>query len=262
MDVPLIAAPVPVPRRVASGRGWTWLREAFDLFKQAPGTWIVIVLIYLVIDIVGSMLPGGSLLTTLLGQVFGGGLMLACAAADSGQKPKIGQLFAGFSGGRFGPLLLLAILYMGAMLILAVFGLLLALAFSALPLSEIRAMDLTAPDAVIEQLMPQLLSNLPLILVVLILVLLYIPLVMGLWLAPALIVLRGQQPIAAFKLSLRACVINAVPFLVYGAFGLLLTIAASIPLLLGWLVAAPVFFISIYTSYRDIFPLESDLSMT
>jgi hypothetical protein len=34
---------------------------------------------------------------------------------------------------------------------------------------------------------------------------------------------------------------------------LLLCIAASIPLFLGWLLLGPVITVSVYTSYRDIF---------
>ena len=35
---------VPGGRGVAAGRGLSWIGEAWDLFKQAPGLWIGIVL--------------------------------------------------------------------------------------------------------------------------------------------------------------------------------------------------------------------------
>ena len=41
--------------------------------------------------------------------------------------------------------------------------------------------------------------------------------------------------------------------LVYSLVGLVLAIAASIPLGLGWLVLGPMFGGSVYASYRDIF---------
>jgi len=33
--------------RVEAGRGWGWIVEGWRLFAQAPGIWIVILLIYL-----------------------------------------------------------------------------------------------------------------------------------------------------------------------------------------------------------------------
>ena len=252
-------APVEL-RRVAAGRGWSWLIEAWELFMRAPGTWIVIIVIYLAILAAASFVPGGSVLSSLFEQVFGAGLILACYALDSSQPLKIGLLFAGFRSSRFGALLLLAVLNMVALFALTLLGLLLAAACSALPESGFSVMDVISPDDLMQQMLPQLMSNLALLLVVLVLLTLYIPLLMGMWLAPALIILRGQEPIAAFKLSFRACTINAVPFLVYSVLGLVLGIVASIPLFLGWLLATPVFFISIYTSYRDIFPPAPDFN--
>ena len=46
---------------------------------------------------------------------------------------------------------------------------------------------------------------------------------------------------------------NVIPFLIYGLVGLVLTIVATIPLLLGWLVLIPMLIASIYVSYKDIF---------
>jgi len=222
------------------GRGANWLGEAFELLMRAPGTWIAIALIYIVIMVAASMIHGGSLLTALFGPVFSGGLILGCSAQDSGQELKVEHLFAGFSGGRFGQLLLLAVLYLAAMLALVVLGAVLALGCFGLSLSSISSLDTVGGYI------------LPLLLVVLILLALYIPVAMGMWLAPALIVLRGLDPVAAFKLSFHACLINFMPFLIYGILALLLAIAATIPLLLGWLVIMPVFIISVYTAYRDI----------
>ena len=249
-------------RKVDTGRGWSWLTEAWELFMRAPGTWIAIIVIYILIFAAASSVHGGSLLTTLFEQVFSGGLILACSAQDSGQPLKIELLFAGFSGSRFRKLLLLALLNMAALFALALLGLLLAVASSALSSSEFTAMDIVSPDSVVERILPQMLSNLPLLLVALVLLSLYIPLLMGMWLAPALIVLRDQEPVAAFRLSLKACMVNFMPFLIYGLIGLLIAIAATIPLGLGWLLAAPVFSISIYTSYRDMFPPAPDFNAT
>jgi uncharacterized membrane protein len=82
---------------------------------------------------------------------------------------------------------------------------------------------------------------------------LFLPLMMAVWFAPALIVLRGREPWAAMKESFSGCLQNVIPFLLYGLIGIGLAIVATIPLALGWFVLAPVTIASIYTSYCDIY---------
>jgi uncharacterized membrane protein len=53
--------------------------------------------------------------------------------------------------------------------------------------------------------------------------------------------------------SFTGCLRNIVPFLVYGVVMLALSLIASIPLGLGWLVLGPVLAASLYTSYKDIY---------
>ena len=89
--------------------------------------------------------------------------------------------------------------------------------------------------------------------VLLLATLLGIPLIMGYWFAPALVLFRGDEPFAAMKTSFTACMRNVPPFLVYGLLGILFAIVASIPFGLGWLVLLPVYAASMYASYKDIF---------
>jgi uncharacterized membrane protein len=81
----------------------------------------------------------------------------------------------------------------------------------------------------------------------------WLPVVMLVWFAPALVMLGGMDPWAAMVLSFRGCMKNFTPLLVYGAIGLGLAIVASIPFLLGWLVLYPVTVATVYASYCDIF---------
>src|SRR5205814_6546996 len=46
--------------------------------------------------------------------------------------------------------------------------------------------------------------------------LLYLPLVMAIWFAPALIVLGNAEPWQAMKLSFMGSIKNIIPFLIYG----------------------------------------------
>jgi uncharacterized membrane protein len=76
---------------------------------------------------------------------------------------------------------------------------------------------------------------------------------MAYWFAPPLIVLNGEEPIAALKKSFRACWQNMGATLVYGLIWIGLAIVASIPFGLGWLVLAPVMAGSWYASWRETF---------
>ncbi len=76
---------------------------------------------------------------------------------------------------------------------------------------------------------------------------------MALWFAPALVALRGTAPVDAIKQSFFGCLKNVVPFLIYGIIMMVLSIVATIPLGLGWLVLGPVAIASVYVAYRDIY---------
>jgi uncharacterized membrane protein len=82
---------------------------------------------------------------------------------------------------------------------------------------------------------------------------LMLPLVMAIWLAAPLAVLNDQGAFDAMKGSFMGCLKNIVPYLLYGIVMLVLSVVASLPIMLGWLVLGPVLAASIYTSYRDIY---------
>jgi uncharacterized membrane protein len=68
-----------------------------------------------------------------------------------------------------------------------------------------------------------------------------------------LVVFEGVPAVRAMQLSVHACLLNLLPFLLYGAvmFGLL--VVAVAPLFAGLVLWMPLAVISGYTSYRDIF---------
>ncbi len=263
MTTPAIAA--LEPRKAEAGRGWDWFVEAVGLFRQSPGIWIGICLVYVVIIIAASAVPGASLLTTLFGPVFSGGLILACASQDAGTGVRIEHLFAGFRGSHFGQLVLLAVLYLGAILALVIVGAILAIAVLGLSPSHLDVMRSDPTQ-----------YFLPMLLLITVLFGLFIPVMMGMWLAPALIALRNIGPVDAFKLSFKACMVNWAPLLIYGLVVLLVPFVIAIPVGIIWaasssagltaivgfillvlfmVFAMPVAFISIYTAYRDMFPM-------
>ena len=228
-----------------AGQGMAWLSAAWDLFKRAPGIWIALVVIYIVLAMVLSFIPMiGQLALTLLGPVFMGGILLGCKALGDGEELRIDHLFAGFKE-KLGPLVIVGALYLGGLVIIGVlvFGLG-AMLFGANALANLGsgAMGMNAGSAIISML---LLSCLVLLLA--------LPLAMAMWFAPALVVFHDMQPVVAMRSSFFASLKNIMPMLIYGLILMVLAIVATIPFGLGWLILLPVLMASSYTAYRDIY---------
>jgi len=225
-------------QRVPAGNGVAWLSEGWRMFRQAPGAWIGITLVLVVIGLV-AMIPLIGLLIGLLGPVLVGGLMLGCKAQDDGDDLSVGHLFAAFSG-HAGNLILVGVIYLaGAVAI----GIVAALMGGGIGFGAAMMGGSKASAAMI----------LPMLLVLLVVLALMIPLAMAVWYAPALVVLHEVAPFEAMKSSFFACIKNFVPFLIYGLVVFVLAIVATIPIGLGWLVLLPVMWASVYASYKDMF---------
>ena len=236
---------VPEGRTRDAGQGTAWLSAAWELFKSAPGIWIALVVIYIVLAMVLSFIPMiGQLALTLLGPVFMGGILLGCKALDDGGELRIDHLFAGFKE-KLGPLVMIGLLYLAGIVVVGVivFGIG-AMLFGASALANLSS----AGNGV--NLGSAIVSILVLTCVALLMVL---PLAMAMWFAPALVVFHDMQPLAAMQSSLFACIKNMMPMLFYGLILLVLGIVATIPFGLGWLILLPVALASSYTAYRDIF---------
>ena len=235
------------PRTVSAGRGWSWIAEAWELFRQAPGAWIgALVLLYLIIMVL-SLIPFiGTLATTILGPMLTAGLMMGAHAQYRGEGFAVSRLFAGLSE-KPGPLAVVGLVYLVcAILIGLVIGVLVAVMIGT-------SGALTAGQAMDSASLEAMASGPGMLLPVLVALLLAIPLGMAMFFAPALVALNDVPVLQAFKLSFLGCIKNILPFLVYGVIAMLLVILGMLPLLLGLLVVLPVLSIGLYTSYRDIF---------
>ena len=236
-----------VPERTAAGNvpgghGWQWIVDGFALFKQQPGMWIGITLVWMLIVVGLQIIPFiGWLAVNLLMPILVGGIMLGARAQDRGEGLSFGHLFAGFSTNT-GNLVVVGVL--GLLAFVAIFALV-AMVFGA---SMFAVFGLGAANATV--LSPAIFTALFGALVALALL---IPVYMALWFAPALVAFRGVTATEAMKASFTANLKNIMPFLVYGLAMFVLAILASIPLALGWLVLGPTLIASVYTAYKDIF---------
>ena len=231
------------PRQVAAGQGWQWIVEGFELFKKSPIIWVVLFIILFLITIALHFIPIlGPLVFYILSPVFLAGLMIGCKAQQNGEELEIAHLFAGFKKNTNSLIALGGIYLVGQIII---FGVMYIFGGGAIfTLMRGGQPDLAAMTAAISSAMLAVLVGLAL----------YIPLAMALWFAPALAVFNDMQPVPALKSSFDACLKNIIPFLIYGIALFVLSLIASIPLFLGFLVLIPVIFTSIYTGYKDIYP--------
>jgi uncharacterized membrane protein len=254
---PETVAPIVNPRAVDAGRGAAWWSEGWRLFTPAVGPWILIVVVGFVLNLILAFIPIlGSIAGHLLFPILVGGLMLGCRAIDRGEPLTISHLFAGF-GPRAGSLLIVALIYIAVAIAITIFVVaLLFVFFGAAMLSQLWS----TPDSISDR---AVLGGLALagLVGVLLFLLFYLPLVMAVWFAPALVVLQGAEPWTAMKLSFSGSLKNILPFLIYGLVGIALAIVATIPLLLGWLVLGPVAVASVYASYCDIFEPPAAVSV-
>lgn len=233
-------------RIVAADRGWQWIVEGFRMFRGQPLVWIAMVVIMLVISAASAMIPLlGALILNLVTPVFFAGLMLACRTTDQGGEPEVGQLFGAFKT-HAAPLVTVGGIYLVGNIIAV--GVMFAFAGGA-ALPAVLGKGAANPEA-IRTALGGLMLGFAVGLAV------FAPVLMAVWFAPLLIVFRGVAPVEAMKLSLTVCWQNMMPFLVYGVIALLLSIAAFLPLMLGFIVLVPVMVCSIYMSYKDIFPEE------
>jgi len=218
---------------------------AFSLFKKNPLIWVVLHLILILIGAGLSMLPViGPYLLYLLTPLLLGGLMTAAKDIDSGQDIEIAHLFRGFRQNTSHLITVGGVYLVGQVVISGVMITLGGPEFQQALKVGVEGID---PASITPEVATRIL------IAVLAGMALFVPLAMATWFSPALVILDNQPGFAAIGESVRACLRNVWPFLVYGVFSLLLLIVASIPFGIGLVLWIPVMVLTIYTSYREIF---------
>jgi hypothetical protein len=249
---------------VPAAHGWTWVKDAVDLYMDQRWFWTGMVLLFGLLMVVVSLIPVlGSLAATLAGPVLSGGMMRAARSQQQGKPLQVSLLFCGWSDHRK-ELLLLGVFNLLYALLLGLLVFVFTLLFFQGLQSPPTAAVLMQHGAAAAGLM-------------LLVVLLSMLVGMAMWFAPCLVVLEGQAAGASMKNSCQAVAQNWRPFLAYGLVLLLaaLVVSVLIGLVVGvlgtllsfggvqWLtpllmlaLASPtiaVFTLTSYTGYRDIF---------
>lgn len=236
--------------------GLNWLGEAFSLMFKAPGAWLGMFVVFLLIAFVMSSVELLQILTSVLSPIFMAGFMFAADKARQGKSVMIDDLFVGFKQ-AFRPLFRLGLLYLAInLLIVVIIGFFVE---QQLTTEQVKAVQGASTTVEMEQVLrdyPQLADVF--INALLWLFVLLIPVMMASWMAPALILLAGAGPLEALKLSFMASARNWLAFTVLGIALIPLYIMALMPLFLGMLVMMPITFICQYLAFADIFHVVQD----
>jgi uncharacterized membrane protein len=221
------------------GRGWA-------NFRAQPGPWIALLLLYVVIVLAGQLVPViGAAFVTLLAPALAAGMLHAAREGERDHAVELADLFAGVSeaSSRRG-LFLLGVLVLVATLVLG-----------ALFLVAAQALGLPVESGVGDSRRQALAG-----LVGLALLTAGLAAAMALFFAVPLVHFAGMAPLPALVASLRACLRNLVPLLVYGVSYSLLAILAGLPYGLGFLILAPVGVGANWACYTDIFAADHEES--
>lgn len=236
--------------QVSPGRGLGWVLEGSTFLRAAPLIWLINSLLFVVILGLLSVLPVfGTIAATLLQPILVAGLLQGCQDQASGGALQIDHLLAGFRKNAR-PLLMLGLVLglLTVLLILVLGGLVLAGGW-------LGAGSLGPDTPLGDGFDPSVQAAWFAILLAVAVVgsLLYVPLAMAAWFAPALVMLQGLDVWDSLRASFLACLRNPLPFLSYGVLLFVMLLIALVPFGLGLLVWLPVTFGSVYVSYRDIF---------
>jgi hypothetical protein len=250
-------------RVVPTLRGARWLGEGWRTFRAAPLGWLSLVFVYLVGTQVVSLVPVIGVLVALLAVPgLTVGMMGAARAASRGGTLRVAMLFEAFRSGPREQLLLGGV-YLACSFVI----------FGALALADA---DGTLRAALAGRGSPELVEAEDWARAGALFALLYGPVMMAFWFAPALAAWHSAGAAKALFFSFFACLINWRAFLAYGvAAGLLMVVlplaALALPLMLFGgdkakmaplvlpllILMLPTLFASFYASYRDVFGAEA-----
>ncbi len=235
------------PRSVDVSAGLNWYSCGWRLFMKAPAMWLVMMIIMLVIAIVLVIIPlVGQLALMLIAPALGGGFYFAVDSADRGGPVEPTMLFEGLRDpARRNPLLTLGALTLAV----GIVGLLVMMVTMAGGAMGGMMME----DGPMGEAGMRGGIGAGWLLGLLLMLALELAVIMGMFYAIPLVMLRRAAPVAAVKASFSACFKNLLPLLVFGVVYAVLAIIAVIPLGLGLLLLIPVSLCAGYCSYKDIF---------
>ncbi len=227
--------------------GVAWIKEGWRLFMLAPIPWTgMTALVFLVLIAVGMLPVAGVLAVHVLSPFIVAGYMAASRGGSQGETISFIYLAAGWREGRH-RLLVIGVVYMLATVLIFQMVKFFTGGDMEMLLRQAQNPQALTPEQaelILATALPAMTFG----------TLLFTPLLMATWFAPALTLFEGFPAGRALWWSLWACWVNWRSILVYSLLlGMAGMIALLIPLGLGLLVFVPWTLTSTYAAYQDIF---------
>lgn len=221
------------------------------MFLAAPGIWFLVTLAALALQAFALLIPLLGVPSFILCL---GGLMAACARAGSSHMD--GSSFVQGVTRHAGQLVVLSIAaLLGTGVVMATAVAVLALLGGVVAITTMAQAAALPPADALAQLAFVAAQFLGVLLIALLAATIPMTaLMMALWFAPALVVLRDLPALTALRVSFIACLKNWLPLTTYCLLLVPLSFLIVVSAFLGVLLVTPMLLGSLYASYRDVFP--------
>src|SRR2546423_1797543 len=190
-------------RSVPARHALAWYREAWRLYKIAPGAWIGVWVLFVLLAFGISVLPFLGILSPLVTPILVAGVMIAARAADREGAVRVGSLFAGFSS-HAGPLLLIGLLQLTLWFVFLVVASIAGIAYIGFTMGSQLASGKFTFDAL-----------LPLFVMGFVVGLVYLPITIAVWLAAGLVALHDVAALDALRMGFSAAFRTLLPLLLF-----------------------------------------------
>ncbi len=240
------------PKSVSIGKGVSWIRDGWKIFRNDMGMWILFTIIYFAAYFLLKLIPVvGILIAQLLNPVLMGGLLFAASESARGEKITFNHILYAFMepDARNKTLLIgaLGIVFTIICVIIAFFfiggGAVMGLLTGSM-----------SKDAGAGAMVGAGMMGVGMLLAVLIFMLLFLIYMTAIYFAIPLVVFTDISVVDAIGKSFKASIKNILPLFIYSIVVMIISvIAVPITLGLGLLALFPVLNGAYYASYIDIF---------
>ncbi len=243
---------LPPIRHVGVGHGVQWISEGWSLFLRRPGLWLVTALLQTLLILLVLLVPLlGQVGAHLLMPILSAGLMVVAHRVEYDEPVAVADAFTGFK--EHAPAVVnVGVWYMLGWMLIVALGLLLG---GGAALSGMAVGMETHYEW-----LGMIISVLGIILAVTISLLLVLPLVMSVWLAPPLAVFHDIPAMTAMKQSFLASWRSLPAFVVAFFLVALMLFLTALTMGLALLIVIPVMAGATYAAYRDLFELPQPVN--
>lgn len=238
---------LPPIRHVGVGHGVQWISAGWALFLQRPGFWVLVSLLQILLIMLVLLVPVlGQVGAHLLIPIMSAGLMVVAQRIRFNEPVTVAEAFTGFR--EHAPAVVnVGVWYMLGWMLIVALGLLLG---GGAALSGMAVGMETHYEW-----LGTIISVFGILLAVVVSLLLVLPLVMSVWLAPSLVVFHDIPAMQAMKHSFVASWRSLPAFIVAFFLVTLMLFLSSLTLGFGLLVVVPIMAGSTYAAYGDLFEL-------